>query len=211
MPTRFPNLPCKEIELKCHTSFSEHDLEKLIRKQLRIGNFSYEIVKQSLDARHKPNVYWLLQLRVFSKEIKGQPLKREPALKIPFYKRNKQVVVVGSGPAGFFAAYVLQLAGFRVILIEKGRQVNERYLDILEFEKGGDFKNNSNYCHGEGGAGTFSDGKLTSRTKGIAPEKQWVFENYVKAGAPEEILYLAKPHIGSDNLRTVIPNLRKHF
>lgn len=211
MPARFPNLPCKEIELKCHTSFNANDLEKLIRKQLRIGNFSYEIVKQSLDARHKPDVYWLLQLRVFSKEIKGQPLKREPSLSIPFYKRHKKVIVVGSGPAGFFAAYTLQLAGFNVVLIEKGHPVNERFRDIQDFENGGSFKNNSNYCHGEGGAGTFSDGKLTSRTKGIAPEKQWVFENYVKAGAPEEILYLAKPHIGSDNLRTVIPNLRKNF
>jgi uncharacterized FAD-dependent dehydrogenase len=211
MPNKFPNLPCKEIEIKCHTDFSNHDLEKLIRKQLRIGHFTFEIVRQSLDARHKPNVYWLLQLRVFSKEIKGTPFKREPSLQIPFQKRNKKVVVVGSGPAGFFAAYTLQIAGFKVILIEKGRQVNERYGDIQDFENGGDFKNNSNYCHGEGGAGTFSDGKLTSRTKGIAPERQWVFENYVKAGAPEEILYLAKPHIGSDNLRTVIPTLRRHF
>ena len=211
MPAKFPNLPCKEFEIKCHTDFTQHDLEKLIRKQLRIGNFTYEIVKQSLDARHKPNVHWLLQLRVFSKELKTGTLRGEPTLEITYRKRNKKVVVVGSGPAGFFAAYTLQLAGFNVILIEKGRRVNDRFGDIQEFEKGGDFKNNANYCHGEGGAGTFSDGKLTSRTKGIAPEKQWVFENYVKAGAPEEILYLAKPHIGSDNLRRVIPNLRNHF
>jgi len=118
---------------------------------------------------------------------------------------------VGSGPAGFFSALILQKAGFRVTLLEKGPMVKQRFNDINHFEEGGVFKSNSNYCHGEGGAGTFSDGKLTSRTKGIAIEKQFVFESYINAGAPEEIRYLAKPHIGSDKLRLVIPKLRKQF
>ncbi len=205
------NTGYKEIELKLPTDYSEHDLKKKIEKQLHVGKFSYEILKKSLDARFKPSVFWLLKIRVLSKEFKGSTFSGDPHLEIPYQKRNKNVVVVGSGPAGFFAAFVLVKAGFGVTLIEKGPQVNRRFKDIVEFEHGGAFKNSSNYCHGEGGAGTFSDGKLTSRTKNIVLEKNFVFDSFVNAGAPEEIKYLAMPHIGSDNLRFVIPNLRKKF
>jgi hypothetical protein len=205
------NTSYKELELKLHTDFTEQDIRKAIGKQLHLKNFSFEILKQSLDARKKPNVYWLARIRVFSKELKGELFKGEPRLEIPYKKRNKKAVVVGSGPAGFFSAFVLQQAGFQVTLIEKGPKVKQRFDDITGFESGGTFKPNSNYCHGEGGAGTFSDGKLTSRTKGISIEKQFVFDSYVNAGAPDEIRYFAKPHIGSDKLRVVIPTLRKQF
>ena len=204
-------LPFKELELRLHTDFTEPDIRKTIEKKLRIKNFNYEILKQSLDARKKPNVYWLLRARVFSEELKGDIFRGGQKLEIPYKKRNVRAIVVGSGPAGFFAAYVLQQAGFRVTIIEKGPKVDQRANDIISFEAGGDYNNHSNYCHGEGGAGTFSDGKLTSRTKGISLEKQFVFESYVKAGAPAEIQYLAKPHIGSDKLKTIIPNLRRQF
>ena len=204
-------LPFKELELRLHTDFTDQDIRKLIGKKLHVRQFNYEILKQSLDARKKPNVYWLLRIRVFSKELKGDIFRGEQRLEIPYIKRNVRVIVIGSGPAGFFAAYVLQQAGFKVTIIEKGPKVDQRASDIISFEAGGDFKNHSNYCHGEGGAGTFSDGKLTSRTKGISLEKQFVFESYVNAGAPAEIQYLAKPHIGSDNLRVIIRNLRKKF
>ncbi len=205
------SIPYKELELKLHTDFTAVDIRKAIAKQLHIKNFSFEILKQSLDARKKPNVIWLARIRVFSKELKGELFQGEPSLEVPYKKRDKKVIVVGSGPAGFFSAYVLQQAGFRVTLIEKGPKVAERFKDINSFENGGLFKDNSNYCHGEGGAGTFSDGKLTSRTKGISLEKKFVFESYINAGAPDEIRYFAKPHIGSDKLRVVIPNLRKQF
>ncbi len=201
----------KDLELRLHTNFTSRELVQAIEKKLRIKDFSYEILLQSLDARHKPNVYWLLKVRVISQELKGEPYTPNPGLIIPYQKRNLRVVVVGSGPAGFFAGFVLQKAGFQVTIVEKGPKAGKRFNDIIEFESGGEFKANSNYCHGEGGAGTFSDGKLTSRTKGIAIEKQFVFESYVNAGAPEEIRYLAKPHIGSDKLRVVIPTLRKQF
>lgn len=201
----------KDIELKLPTSFTEQDIRKMISKKLQVKQFNHEILLQSLDARHKPDVYWLLRVRVISKELKGESYSADPGLNVPYRKRDREVVVVGSGPAGFFAGFVLQKAGFRVTIIEKGPKVGPRFQDIITFESGGDFKSDSNYCHGEGGAGTFSDGKLTSRTKGIAIEKQFVFDSYANAGAPEEIRYLAKPHIGSDKLRVVIPNLRKQF
>jgi uncharacterized protein len=201
----------KDLELKLPTDFSEQDLRKLISKKLRIRKFIPEIQLQSLDARQKPNVKWLVRVRVISDEIRGDAYTTDPGLFIPYKKRNQKVVVVGSGPAGFFAGFVLQKAGFSVTIIEKGPKVAPRFDDIIDFENGGAFKAGSNYCHGEGGAGTFSDGKLTSRTKGIAAEKKFVFESYVGARAPAEILYLARPHIGSDNLRTVVPNLRKQF
>jgi uncharacterized protein len=201
----------KDIELKMPTAFTEQELRKQISKKLRIKKFIPEILLQSLDARQKPNVNWQLRVRVISDEIRGGAFTPEPGLAIPYQQRNSKVVVVGSGPAGFFAGFVLQKAGFSVTIIEKGPQVEPRFQDITDFESGGPFKSNSNYCHGEGGAGTFSDGKLTSRTKGIGIEKKFVFEHYIDAGAPDEIRYLAKPHIGSDKLRIVVPNLRKQF
>ncbi len=207
-----PYTPFKEIDLKLPTDYSDDELQKKIGKSLHVENFKFEILKQSLDARKKPDIFWQTKIRVFSEEFKSGDERPEPKLYIPTIKTNKKVVVVGSGPAGFFAAYVLQKAGFKVTLIEKGSPVNQRFQDITNFENGTvQFKDKSNYCHGEGGAGTFSDGKLTSRTKGIALEKQFIFDSYVDAGAPDEIRYLAKPHIGSDKLRVVIPNLRKQF
>lgn len=207
----FTPLQYKDLEVKLPTDFDEHDLRKLISKKIQVKKFRYEILLQSLDARYKPDVHWQVRVRVISDEIKGNNYVPEPGLAIPFKKRKQKVVVAGSGPAGYFAGFTLQQAGFEVVIIEKGPKVDRRFRDIVEFEAGGSFKPESNYCHGEGGAGTFSDGKLTSRTKGIAPEKKFVFDSYIRAGAPAEIGYLAKPHIGSDILRIVIPNLRKQF
>jgi len=116
-----------------------------------------------------------------------------------------------SGPAGFFSAFVLQKAGIDTTLIERGSEVNKRAEGIIKFETTGVFNSVSNYAFGEGGAGTFSDGKLTSRTKHISKEKHFILSSYVHAGAPEEIRYMAHPHLGSDNLKKVVKNLREEF
>ena len=106
-------------------------------------------------------------------------------------------MVVGSGPAGFFAAFVLQKAGIQTTIIERGTDVHKRTVGIKDFEKTGVFNPVSNYAFGEGGAGTFSDGKLTSRSKHISKERQFILSSYISAGGPEEIGYMAHPHLGT--------------
>lgn len=120
-------------------------------------------------------------------------------------------MVVGSGPAGFFSALVLQKAGFQVTLVERGANVTRRADGIRTFESTGKFNPMGNYAFGEGGAGTFSDGKLTSRTKNISREKQFIIASYISAGAPEEIGYMAHPHLGSNNLKRIVKHLRNDF
>ncbi len=201
----------REISFKLPTDYSEEQLRKKIEKELRIREFSYQIEHKSLDARKKSNIHWLIRVEILSQEIKGGEPVRPPPLTIPHKKRKEKAVVVGSGPAGFFSAFVLQKAGIDTILIERGSKVNERAEGIRAFETTGTFNPVSNYAFGEGGAGTFSDGKLTSRTKGISKEKQFMLSSYVRAGAPEEIEYLAHPHLGTDNLKKIVRNLREEF
>lgn len=201
----------KTISLKLPTDFSSELLRSKISAELHIRDFTFHIENKSLDARNKANIHWLIQVVVSSPEIKkGEEINQE-SLKIPFKKHDKKVVVVGSGPAGFFAAFVLQKAGFNVTLIERGSQVEKRGKSILTFERTGVFDPQNNYAFGEGGAGTFSDGKLTSRSKHISLEKQFILKSYVDAGAPAEIEYMAHPHLGTDNLRKIVFNLRNQF
>ncbi|MEI6899183.1 MAG: FAD-dependent monooxygenase [Bacteroidota bacterium] len=152
-----------------------------------------------------------MKVGVHSVQIQGGEQTDLSELQIDYKKRNKRVVVTGSGPAGFFAAFVLQKAGFETILIERGAEVAKRARGIDHFEKSGVFDPLSNYSFGEGGAGTFSDGKLTSRSKHISTEREFILQTYADAGAPREILYMAHPHIGSDNLKIVVNNLRQAY
>lgn len=201
----------QEISLKLPTNYTDEELAKIISKQLRIGDFSYHIEGKSLDARKKSNIHWLVRIGVLSDELVGGTPFNHPKLEIPKKARKTNALVVGSGPAGFFAALVLQKAGFNTTLIERGSKVDKRAESIQNFEASGSFDPINNYSFGEGGAGTFSDGKLTSRTKKIAKEKQFILSSYIGAGAPKEIEHLAHPHLGTDNLRNIVVNLRKEF
>jgi len=201
----------KFLELKMPTDFTPEELKQKIAKKLHIKKFSYTIDKQSLDARNKRHIHWKIRLGVSSPALKGSGPEPQKKLSIPYKKRGKSVIVVGSGPAGFFAGYILLLAGFRVTLLEQGPEVNIRFKDIVTFERDGILNERSNYAFGEGGAGTFSDGKLTSRTKSISTERRFIFDTYIDAGAPPEIAYMAHPHLGSDNLRKMIKKMRKKF
>lgn len=201
----------KSFTLKMPTDYTEDTLRHKIEKTISSTEFEYSIDKKSLDGRQKNNIHWLIQVSVSSKTIKGNEEPDTPELEIPKINTEKLVIVVGSGPAGFYAAYVLRLAGFRVRLIEQGPEVFQRIKDVKLFHNKRILNERSNYAFGEGGAGTFSDGKLTSRTKTIKLERKFIFGEYREAGAPEEIRYLAKPHIGSNLLVKTARNLRAKF
>jgi len=201
----------KEISLKLPTDFTSEQLIQKIKKETGMQNFSYRIDNKSLDARNKNNIHWLIKVIISSDEISGANHELRETIEIPYKKRDKKVLITGSGPAGFFAALVLQMAGFKTTLIERGTDVNKREKGIIDFEKSGTFNPTSNYSFGEGGAGTFSDGKLTSRSKHISAEKDFILTSYIQAGAPEEIAYMAHPHLGSDNLKIIVQNLRKQY
>ena len=200
-----------EITLKLPTDYSEKLLKKLISKEIGSVDFNFHIIRRSLDARNKRDIHFLTKIGVTAGNLSGNEPVIEK-LQIPDRRGiNRKVIVTGCGPAGIFASIVLQRAGFSVTIIEKGCEVAERNERIAQFEKTGVFDNLGGYCFGEGGAGTFSDGKLTSRTKSITLEKNFIFEEFIKAGAPEEIAYETYPHIGSDNLKKIIPALIAKF
>ncbi len=202
----------RQLEIKMKTDYTKKDLEIVIRKILKIRNFAYEIVKQSLDGRDNTDIHWMVRVNVTSLEIPNNESPKKEHLIIPRnVGKGKKVVIVGSGPAGMFAALVLQTAGYKVTIIEQGPEVYKRTKDIKYFEKTGELIERSNYSYGEGGAGTFSDGKLTSRTKAIAKEKDFILEKYVEFGGPEEILYLSKPHLGSNLLIKIVKNFRNEL
>lgn len=201
----------KEITVKMPTDFTDELLHRVVAKQLKTDDFTLQISQKSLDARKKNNIHWQVRVTAISDALPGEPWSSPAPLEIPFRKRDKRVVVVGSGPAGFFAAFFLQQAGFNVTIVERGSEVSKRSKGIAEFEKTGLFNAQCNYAFGEGGAGTFSDGKLTSRTKHISKEKQFILASYVKAGAPAEIEYMTHPHLGTDNLKRIVKNLRLDF
>jgi len=199
------------ISLELPTDYSEDELKKCIERKLGLCSFSYGIESKGLDARRKGRIRWHLRILVVSDELTGPAPSAPEPLEIPYRKTSEKAVVVGSGPAGFFAALVLQKAGIHTTLIERGADVDKRARGIRAFEKTGVFEPVANYAFGEGGAGTFSDGKLTSRSKHIARERQFVLSRYIEAGAPEEIRYLSHPHLGSDNLRWIVKRLRETF
>ncbi|MDD5475191.1 MAG: FAD-dependent monooxygenase [Syntrophales bacterium] len=201
----------KIIELFLSTDYTEEELKESAKKMLGLRKVTVTLLGKSLDARNKKAIHWKLRAMVRSPELPGDGPPLTAALEIPYKKRTDRVLVTGSGPAGFFAGLVLQQAGFHVTLIERGTDVNRRSGRINAFERTGRFDPLGTYAFGEGGAGTFSDGKLTSRSKHISKERRYVLKRYRAAGGPEDIEYLGHPHLGSDNLLKIAQNLRSDF
>ncbi len=191
--------------------------EKVIKKIKNKAKIdSLLIVKRSIDARKKNNV-----LYVYTVDIQtAVPIKNHNKYGLTVAERyqyqevksgtekiNHRPVICGFGPAGIFAALILAQRGYRPVVIERGKKIAERSKDVNAFWKNGALNPESNVQFGEGGAGTFSDGKLTTQIKN--PRIKKVLETFADFGAPEEVLYDSKPHIGTDVLRNVITNIRK--
>lgn len=200
--------PYYEVDLKLPAAFTPAHLDEALSKRFKRGYHAYSIIKQSLDARTKP-LHWLLKIAVFFSPEAQNAFLEGQKLPIPKVGKKLRVIVVGSGPAGFFSALILATAGFRVTLLEQGPPVEERLAQLRQFETSGKLSPFANYSFGEGGAGTFSDGKLTSRTKNIELEKNFIYQTFIQAQGPSEIAYLQKPHLGSDNLYKMALHMRQ--
>ncbi|MCC6138603.1 MAG: NAD(P)/FAD-dependent oxidoreductase [Bdellovibrionaceae bacterium] len=168
---------------------------------------SHRILRKSVDARGDKKPHFVYTLEVFDK---GEPPPVDHhAVEKKVSSPTFRPIVIGAGPAGLFAALRLCERGFKPILFERGSQCEKRILAINKFWRYGVLNTEDNVCFGEGGAGLYSDGKLITRIK--SPHIPYVMDRLVQFGAPDEIKYLANPHVGSDKIRRVIPVMREHL
>ena len=208
-------------------------MDNRIRKLLRLRAdfpFRWSITRHAVDARKKPELYDVYSVRVSfpgsSHAAEKEILQRIHDRNIRAYREEPYIfpapaadapalryrpAVVGFGPAGLFCALMLARAGYRPIIFERGEKMEERVETVKAFWSGSVLNPESNIQFGEGGAGTFSDGKLNSNVKDPAGRIPMVLQTFAEAGAPEDILYEQIPHIGTDRLRGVIQKLRKEI
>ncbi len=209
----------RQVKIPILKDNKEYILKKL--NNLLKGEITdYKIVKKSIDARDKNNILYVYE---FDVEVKNEDSiisnsKSNDIFKTPnekyivpdmgTNKLNNRIVIVGSGPSGLFCAYLLAEQGYKPLIIEQGERIEERVKTVENFFKTNQLNELSNVQFGEGGAGTFSDGKLNTLVKDKEYRGKKAFEIFIENGAPEEIMYLQKPHIGTDIIRKVIVNMR---
>ncbi len=205
-------------EVKVRVGYDEKDIFFAIRKKFNIERSdiaSFEIVRESLDARKKPNILMSLNIAVVPAKFAEKKFFKFAEIVVDHSGLNyskinfsgNRPVVVGFGPSGMFAGLALAISGLKPIIVEQGKCVNERQQDIDLFWKTKKLNCFSNVQFGEGGAGTFSDGKLTSNVNNDYTKK--VINEFILCGAPPEIFYSGTPHIGSDKLKEIVTNVRK--
>src|ERR1700712_1305516 len=199
----------KETEIVCSPEQHEDEaaLKKLAASALNISSHQItglKILKRSIDARGRKVVY-RMQVQVFI----GEPYQPESyTTKYPDVKNSKPVIIIGAGPAGLFAALQCIESGLKPIILERGKDVKQRRRDLANINKQGLVNPESNYCFGEGGAGTYSDGKLYTRSTKRGDVNQ-VLKTFVAHGAEEDILIDARPHIGTNKLPGIITAIRE--
>lgn len=212
-------------QLKLPVDHTPADLKKAIDKNLKGQKIqAWHIKKQSLDARDKESLtyQYVIDVTVDGKEEKiirslrnkKLSLVKEKKYQFPWKTEEKPEhppVIVGTGPAGLICGLMLARAGFCPILLERGEEVEKRQETVEQFWNTGKLNPSSNVQFGEGGAGTFSDGKLNTLVKDKYLRNQKVLEEFVLHGAPEDILWMAKPHIGTDHLRHVVKSMREEI
>lgn len=214
-------------QLKLDIRHSQADLVKAAADALRIKPSDVRdlrVFKRSVDARKKPDIFYVYTVDVevdkgvrLSKKVLGNKnISRTPEFKYEFKVTGEgalrhRPIIIGTGPAGLFCGLFLARAGFKPILFERGKEAHERKRDVERFWEEGVIDPQSNVQFGEGGAGTFSDGKLNTMVKDEFGRNRVVLEEFVKHGASEEILYINKPHIGTDKLIEIVTSMREEI
>lgn len=202
--------------IKYPVVLDESNIPEYVIKKYKIQNLKdFRIVKQSIDARKKNDIHYVYTVDV-SADNESKLIKQHKNITVPKYNQyqlpdidgnGKKIVVVGFGPAGMMCAYVLSKCGYKVTVVERGQAVDDRINAVEKLKNNGILDPESNIQFGEGGAGTFSDGKLTTGINDI--RTSYVLQEFAKHGAPNEILYRAKPHIGTDNLVKMVKSFRE--
>ena len=209
----------KQVKVSVKNDNFQELYSSLVRKlKINVNDIvNVKVVKKSIDARHKDNVCFVYEVDVEVKNIDRIRFDNDVSMSVSnrysyspcgSLDLGNRPIIVGSGPCGLFCAYELAKYGFCPLVIERGEDVDSRVKTVNEFWNVGKFNSNSNVQFGEGGAGTFSDGKLSTQIKDKNNRIGEVLNIFVENGAPQEILYDFMPHIGTDKLRDVVKNMR---